>query len=205
MTSADIATASHNVAEEGGEIGETSLTSDDNGLRIDDSDDESGSNSHVISPEGEEHMALISEEPESTDLSHDDAMGCRDDGGTGQHDSGNDDAIRRHDDDDSSVLDEGPYVRTKSSKRKESFVLSIIPGRRDSVSLQFVKLPRFVLSRRQHQSNRQLEEREIDSSDEVELFEEDGKREERRDRKPCIVQLKQSVIKSLKTLKEYFV
>ena len=178
----------------GEEIEETtSLTSNDNGLNVEDTEDRDHDSQPVL-PESEEQMPLIAEEPEST----------------GDVNPSHHDAIRHHDDSDNDLTSgEELEVETKSKKRKESFVLRIIPGRRNSASLQFVKLPRSRLPRRrQQQSSEHLEEEEIGSSDEVELLQEEGESEERQDAKSRLkgrlVQFKQSIIESLKTLK-YFI
>ena len=62
-------------------------------------------------------------------------------------------------------------------KRKRSFVLSIIPGRRDSMSLQFIKIPRVVIKknkREKRQYNHLMLQEECEDIKEESLINQDN-------------------------------
>ena len=69
-------------------------------------------------------------------------------------------------------------IKTKVKQKRRSFVLSIIPGRRDSVSLQFIKIPR-VIMKKNKSKKRQYTLQDHEDIKEESLINQDDDDEER--------------------------
>ena len=189
--SSDVAAdATRHIEGEGAETEETSLAFNTD-LHVDDGNEnkERDNDSQQTMVSHDEELPLIAEEPET--------------------DTNNDDDVTQHHDDNGDEEQETIYV-TQSSKRRDSFILSIIPRRRNSASLQFIKMHRPL---RRQQTNREMDEEEAVSSDQMELLVEEDREEDERalgalcslpGLKNRLIMFKKSMLKSLKMLKEFF-
>ena len=72
-------------------------------------------------------------------------------------------------------------IKTKVKQKRRSFVLSIIPGRRDSVSLQFIKIPRVIMKKNKNKKrqNTHLTLQDREDIEEESLINQDDDDEER--------------------------
>lgn len=88
----------------------------------------------------------------------------------------------------------------KPTKRKSSYVLSIIPGRRTSASLQYIKIPRSLRPYIHHSSDstlREEEEREGEEGEGIEVIERHSWIKEK------LIGFKKGIIKGFKDLKMF--